>query len=189
MENFKKLRLKFSRWNMTEAKRSSRYKAFKAALTPHIIFTLLHFWLKHASSCSLTTSVKQSLWNTIHLKAFLWSGNLSSRLVCQSQCHIYLFSAGNSVDHPVFSFSTKWNSTLTHSKLNRKENPTSICTITSQNFSFLMTRLVLIMCAILCELKQKFQLRTELHTTDRHAALKYVLYYKSRTFSLCAGSN
>ena len=41
-----------------------------------------------------------------------------------------------------------------------------------------MTRLVLIMYAILCELKQKFQLRTELHTTDRHAALKYVLYYK-----------
>ena len=90
MENFKKLRLKLSRWNMTEAKRSSRYRAFKAALTLHIIFTLLHFWLKHASSCSLTTSVKQSLWNTIHLKAFLWSGNLSSRLVCQSQCHIYL---------------------------------------------------------------------------------------------------
>lgn len=107
----------------------------------------------------------------------------------ESVSYLSAFSAGNSVDHPVFSFSTKWNSTLTHSKLNRKENPTSICTITPQNFSFLMTRLALIMCAILCELKQKFQLRTELHTTDRHAALKYVLYYKSRTFSLCAGSN
>ena len=125
----------------------------------------------------------------IRQRKLFWTINLSSRLVCQSQCHIYLFSAGNSVDHPVFSFSTKWNSTLTHSKLNRKENPTSICTITSQNFSFLMTRLALIMCAILCELEQKFQLRTELHTTDRHAALKCVLYYNSRTFSLCAGSN
>lgn len=58
-----------------EAKRSSRYKAFKAASTLNIIFTLLHFWLKHASSCSLATSVKQSLWNTVHLKAFHWSGN------------------------------------------------------------------------------------------------------------------